>query len=53
MYYYIYTHIYICAYLYILERGRERNMCVREKHQLVAFCTCPNQGMNPQHWYVT
>ena len=29
--------------------GRERE---REKHQLVASCTCPNQGSNPQPRYV-
>ena len=36
--------------LLILERGKgkERNIGVREKHQLVASCTCPNQEPNPQ-----
>ena len=29
-------------------KERERNINVREKHQLVAFCRHPNQGPNPQ-----
>ena len=37
----------------ILERGvgRERNIDVREKHQLVASCTWPNRGpdLQPRH----
>ena len=34
----------------ILERGRERerNIDVREKHQLVTSHTCPDRGLNPQ-----
>ena len=34
------------------EEGRKRNMGVREKHQLVASLTRPNQGSNPQPRYV-
>ena len=34
------------------ERGRERNIDVREKHQLVASYTCQDQGLNPQFGYV-
>ena len=44
----IYLFIHSFIYLIYLEReGREketeRNTNVREKHQLVAFCTCPDQ----------
>ena len=28
-------------------RERERNINVREKHQLVAFHMCPDRGLNP------
>ena len=34
------------------ERKRERKVDVRDKHQLVASCTHPNQGSNPQPRYV-
>ena len=30
------------------EKKRERNIDVREKHQLVVSHTCPNSGPNPQ-----
>ena len=34
------------------ERVRERDIDVREKHQMVASCMCPDQGSNPQPRYV-
>ena len=34
------------------ERETERNTDVREKHQLVASHTCPDQGLSPQPRYV-
>ena len=44
------------TYLLILKREegreRERNINVRMKHRLVAFGTCPDQGLNPQPRYV-
>ena len=33
-------------------RERERNIDVREKHQLVASHTCPDQGLNSQPTYL-
>lgn len=33
------------------KRGRERNIDMIEKHQLVAFCTCP-KGLNKQPRYM-
>ena len=35
------------------ERGRERNIDLREKHWLVTSCTCPDQGPNPKPRPVT
>ena len=35
-----------------MEKKRERNIAVRQKHQSIAFQTCPNQGPNPQPRYV-
>ena len=37
-----------------LERGKEkeRNMDVREKHQLAALSTHPKRGLNPQPRHV-
>ena len=35
------------------ERVRERDIDVREKHQMVASCMCPDQGSNPQPRYVS
>ena len=34
------------------EKERDRNISVREKHLLVASCTCPDQGLNPQPRHV-
>ena len=34
------------------EEGRERSIKMREKHQLVAFYTCPDWGLNLQPRYV-
>ena len=43
-------HLWIC--LLTLDReeggGRERHQCKREKHQLIASHTCPDQGSNLQ-----
>ena len=53
---FFYLHLRTC--LLILQRGEwreketERNINVREKHQLVATHTCPNQGLNPQPRHV-
>ena len=32
------------------QKQRERNMDVREKHQSVASCTCPDLGLGWQPW---
>ena len=54
--FFFYPHLRTC--LLILERGeergidRERNIDVKEKHQLVASCMHPNQGLNPQPRHV-
>ena len=42
-------HFFHCVFR---ERGRERNIYVRGKHQSVVSCTCPNRGSNPQPSYV-
>ena len=48
---------YFLIYLLIWEREREegeerqRNIYVREKHQLFASYTCPDRGSNPQPRY--
>ena len=34
------------------DEGREKNIHIREKHQLVASRTYPDQGSNPQPRYV-
>ena len=34
------------------ERERERNIYLREKHRLVDYHMCPDQGLNPQTRYV-
>ena len=45
-------------FFYFLERGegrekeKERNIDLREKHQWVAFPTCPGWGLNLQHRHV-
>ena len=47
---YIYSVSHI--FFYFGEKGREgereRNIDVRKKHQLVAFCTFPDRGLNLQ-----
>ena len=35
------------------ERQREKNIDVREKHQLVASCVCPDWGSNLQPFHVS
>ena len=49
---------FIYLFIYLSERGegrekeRERNIDVREKHQLGASHTCSNWGQNPQSRHV-
>ena len=49
------TQVYVHWFFYRERKGeteRERNIDVREKHQLVASRTCTNQGLNLQPKYV-
>ena len=52
-------HWFFCLWIKIVyfnlerERGRERNIDTREKHQLGAHCTCLNWGLNPWPRYVS
>ena len=55
----IFFRDYLFIYLFILkieevggERGKERNINVREKHQFVASCMHPDWGLNPKPRYV-
>ena len=44
----IYLFIYLFIYKRSEEKEREININVREKYQLVASRTCPDQGLNLQ-----
>ena len=51
--------LFLILFIYLfLERGerrekeRERNIDVRERHQSVASCMCPDWGLNTQPKYV-
>lgn len=33
--------------------GRESNINVKDKHRSAASHMCPNQGLNPQHRYIS
>lgn len=38
----------VCVYFFLREREKERNISLREKYRLAAFCTHPDRGLNPQ-----
>ena len=54
IYLFIYSFIHsLTKDMFIDEREKERNISVREKHQLVASCTCLDWELNPQPRYVS